>query len=563
MVLAFDALDKVKCHVVLDERAAGFIALGIARATGQPALVLCTSGSAGTHYLPAVVEASSSRVPLLVMTADRPLELHHCGASQTMDQNHLFGRQVRWFLDLSAPSSEIPDNWLRMMVSQAMDRALSGPPGPVHINVHFRKPFYKPQKEQALLSPIHAEERKAPPAVIRGENILGEAEVTRLAERLSQYPRGVIVAGLRTPDNRNKRHNPEYSDAISRLAERLGWPVLAEITSGIRFGRHDQSQVITTYDAFLRSEDLGCALAPEIILRFGQAPCSSPLNQWLFKYGMNRTIAVDEYGAWHDPGHALDTLVVASPTLLCRQLTDAVTPFENKGWLSRWYALDQATQEVCRHDLFSGRNATGENRLWEGAVARTMIDCMPGGALLLAGSSMPIRDLDGFSHATNREIAVQSNRGVNGIDGLVSTALGMSIGWSSGPTLGLIGDLTALHDLDGLAAAKNLGTNLTLVINNNSGGGIFGFLPISQNAEAYEKFFLTPQNVDLGSICEALGIHHVKVEDVGGLVEAIKGDLERPGIGLVEAVIDREYNISLHQLLWDTVAERCAIVEAA
>ncbi|HZO13750.1 MAG TPA: 2-succinyl-5-enolpyruvyl-6-hydroxy-3-cyclohexene-1-carboxylic-acid synthase [Polyangiaceae bacterium] len=514
LALAFDACTSAKVHVVLDERAAGFVALGIGRATGRPAVLLCTSGSAGAHYLPAVIEARQSRVPLLALTADRPAELQACGAPQTVPQARLFGEYVRFHMELPVPDASLDMRWLRNALAQARARTLE-PAGPVHINAPFREPLWAPGLPT---------QEPLPPAIVRhGTRTLSTDDVAALAGELMRE-RGVIVLGPRAPATMDAR---ALGAAALRFGRALGWPVIADAASGVRFG---EPEVISCAEAIVRHD--AEALSPTLVLRIGMLPTSKVLTGWLGRHG--RTILIDPDGEWHDPDGAADALIIADPAPLCEAL--AVESERDAGWLAAWRRAEaraaRALASVCCEPD------------WEGAVARAVVEALPEGTQLHLGSSMPIRDVDAFAPSCRRRIDVHVNRGANGIDGTIATALGEAL--AKGPTVALLGDLTFVHDLDGLAALGELRAPLTIVVVHNGGGGIFRFLPIARHPTAFERLFATPQRADLAALCRAFDIPHRLIEPqlVGKALEALEGP------SVLEVRIDPATNLTRHEQAW-------------
>ncbi len=537
LVLACDNHSTIQTHVVLDERAAGFVALGIARTSTTPVGLVCTSGSAGAHYLPALIEARYSRIPLVVMTADRPRELQYSGSPQTIDQLQLFGNNVLASFSLTAPTPDASPRWLAGVGAQAVDAATSSPAGPVHLNVPFREPLW-----EADVGPIGDALR---PATIERQPTGPATEwVAALASQLRHSERGVIVCGPWT----STEESEDASVAIGALGAALGWPVLADPASGVRYGRHNTDVVLSGYDAFLRSEVVAAKLRPDFVLQFGQVPTSKILTQWLSGATSTRRVLVDPDGWWHDPGYRADRLVVAARGALCRALLAEVpaAPASSR-WLTLWQGIEASTWAAIDGKL----GAT----LWEGQVARTLLDTLPEGSALHVASSMPIRDLDGFTPTLDRRLRVLANRGANGIDGTVATAAGESLAWRDGPTAVLLGDLALLHDVSGLIAAIGLGVRMTLVVVDNGGGGIFNHLPIADNEHVFERYFLTPQRTDIGALCRAAGARVTRVDDTALLGPAIGADLEMDGVGVVHVIIDRTTNMETHRAAWAAVCD--------
>jgi 2-succinyl-5-enolpyruvyl-6-hydroxy-3-cyclohexene-1-carboxylate synthase len=551
LVLAMEALTRGGADLtltdVLDERAAAFFALGLARRSGRPVILSCTSGSAGAHYLPALTEASASGVPLIVLTADRPAELLGVGAPQTLDQTRLFGPFVRMFLDLSEPAEDRDGPGLEHAAARAWDAAFGANPGPVHLNLPFREPLWDPavgaEDAPALL--------RAPPRVLRGRPQLDSAELEALAAQLSASPRGVIVVGPR--ELAERRGEPDtLPEAVAALAARLGWPVLAEPTSGLRFGRAAPF-VIDHADAVLRSEGVGDRLAPSFALRLGQNLSSKATSRWLSRHVGGKTTLVHPAGAWHDPELAAERLIVADPAELIRALLALLpsAPVE-PAWGERWRRVNAAAAAALAPLIESGP-------LWEGQLARRVAEAAPNGALLHVASSMPIRDLDSFALAREAPLTATASRGVNGIDGTLCTALGLAAR-HEGAAWAILGDLATLHDAGAFVLAANLSRPVTAIVIDNGGGNIFGFLPIGQHPTAFEPHFFTPQALTPTTLARGLGRLVAEVTDVDGLSAALASESTRRdgGLGVIVARVDRATNLSQHRACW-AAAEAAAL----
>ncbi|GMV42198.1 MAG: 2-succinyl-5-enolpyruvyl-6-hydroxy-3-cyclohexene-1-carboxylate synthase [Myxococcales bacterium] len=488
LVLAFADADA-RTHVVLDERVAAFVALGLARVAGPVALV-CTSGSAGAHWLPAVIEARHSRVPLILLTADRPPELHGCGAPQTVPQAELFAPYALLRVDVGPASAGVDPRWLRTVAARLLDAAR----GPVHANVAFREPLWEPGAKPVAVEPAR---------ILRPPPTADASTAAAVAERL--VGRGVIYAGPRAAPPGDRA----VGAAVARLGAALGWPVVAEPLSQ------------------LRGHSTGAVLGmepPEVVLRLGQPPTRRRVAERLVGA---ETVLVDPDGDWLDPSHTTTLLAAVEPASLCEALVPRVRPAD-PAWLAAWEAADADAR---------ARAASLCDTLWEGAVAREVAAALPPSGLLHVASSMPVRDLDAF--APPAPFAVTSNRGANGIDGTIATALGASLGWR-GPVVALVGDLAFLHDHAALHAARALGARLVVVVADNGGGGIFGTLPIARHEGAFERLFLTPQPGDLAAAAAGLGAYAVRVDDLQALRRSLSEALARDGVTVIHAVVDRE-----------------------
>lgn len=533
LILAFDELgeDRARVHVVVDERAAGFVAVGLAKQTGRAAVLCCTSGSAAGHYVPAVMEASESRVPLVVVTADRPPELHRCGAPQTVAQSGMFALWARLSADLAPPDASAQLRRTVALGHELVRHAEGSPAGPVHLNVPFRKPLWTDALPQ----------RKLPtsPVASPGRATLDAGSLDDLARALTppDEPAGVIVVG---PIAAATLEREALRQSVAALAERLGWPVFADPASGIDT-RHPN--VICGYDAFLRHPAAATALAPGRVLQLGAAPTSKATNQWLAAHAAGRVVLLDGDGLSADPNGIAERLVAADPVATCAALAARDLRRAPPSWLARFERIASVTRDAVA--------GTIDEPGWQGHLARTVVEALPSGALLHLASSMPIREVDAF--APCRGLDVQASRGVNGIDGTLATFLGSLLaraaGGSTAPGVALLGDLAMLHDVDGLGAWAALGSDLnaTAVVVDNRGGRIFEMLPIARQIDAprFERLFATPQRTDFGLLCSAFGHRHERVAP-GALAATLVDELSRPGLGVLVVPIEPETDRAAH-----------------
>jgi 2-succinyl-5-enolpyruvyl-6-hydroxy-3-cyclohexene-1-carboxylate synthase len=486
--------------------------------------------------LPAIIEASESGLPLVAITADRPTELHDCGAPQTLDQARFFGAHVRAFYDLGEPAPEITPRWLARIAAQAVDAATGALPGPVHLNVRFRKPLWEP----GLGSVVHLDAASATPRVVRSVPRVSSADLDALSRELSEVERGVIVCGVR--DGAGVLADVAFAPAVARLSRQLGWPVFAEPGSQVRFGPHDRECLVEGVDALLRNPQVAAAFQPDRVLRFGRSPLSGALSTWLAHRAPDRVIAVNETGAWLDAERILDRLIVADPVDLCDRLADSL-PLRSTTWLQDWKDLsgrieplvDQATREAG----------------WAGHVVRSLLAGLPDGTLLHVASSMAVRDLDSFGPPTSKRILVSCNRGANGIDGTLSTALGQALAWTQGPVAVLLGDLAFLHDAGALRTLKSVKVSMPIVVVDNGGGGIFEYLPV-EASEAFGPLFLTPQDADIPALAKAAGVPCTSCPQGEGLEDALSS--MGPGPHLLYVPVDRALDRARHVQFWSDVA---------
>ena len=398
----------------IDERSAAFFGLGIAKLLREPVALLCTSGTAAANFLPAVVEAFYSNVPLIVLTADRPHELRDFGASQTIDQVRLYGGHVKWFVDLPEPeeSAELV-RYVRAIAARAAATAQASPAGPVHLNWPFREPLV-PIPGFETTTPDERPDNCPYTSVAQGLQSPDAGRLEALHELIASSRHGLIVCG--------PQDDPSFPDSVVRLAHAIGYPILADPLSGVRCGPRDRSLVLDCYDAFLRSSPLVERLSPDVVLRFGPIPTSKPLLQYLQHHRSCRQISINAAG-WHDPGHMVSDQIRSEPRLFCDDLvalhTTAARRISNTSeWADQWCEIDRLARETISTQLAE------IEEIFEGKVFQLLADLLPDGAVLFAGNSMPVRDMDAFFPATNSSLRFLANRGAGGIDGVVSSALG-------------------------------------------------------------------------------------------------------------------------------------------
>jgi 2-succinyl-5-enolpyruvyl-6-hydroxy-3-cyclohexene-1-carboxylate synthase len=517
---------RIRLHVRIDERSASFVALGLAKASGTPAVVVSTSGTAAANFYPAVVEAHQSRVPLIVMTADRPPELRGTGANQTIDQTKMFGDAVRWWAEVHSDTYPSAGRHWRSVASHAWQRARGRPRGPVHLNVSLRDPLVG--DDEHVPADTSGRPNARPWQTLTDEPVAASDEtVERLAARISATERGLIVAGDADID----------PDPITSLARTVGWPVLAEPVSGLR----SSEMAVSTYDALLRASPWAERHRPDLVIRVGNVGTSKSLLECL-QNGVDQ-ILIDADAEWLDATRAVGEIIRCDPSILAAQLLKAVVRREDSRWATSWAAAEVRARHVIDVML------DDENRPTEPRIARDLADLMPPGSTLVVASSMPVRELDSFMRA-RPGVRIIGNRGASGIDGFVSTAIGVSLA-SSGPVTALAGDLSILHDAGGLATLGGSTPRLTFVVVNNDGGGIFSFLPQSKRHRSFETLFGTPHGIDFGRLAELYGCDYSLLNTAGDLASII---VERhKGMRIIEARTNRVENVELHRRIWAAV----------
>lgn len=550
LALALHAQGGLRLTTHLDERSAAFFALGAAKANGVPVALLCTSGTAAANYYPAVIEAAQSGAPLVVLTADRPPELHDVSANQSIDQQRLFGTYPRFFADAGLPQVRSDRvRHLRGLVCRAVAASLNPFPGPVHLNF----PFQEPLEPTPVPGDVPADWETTDPVAARGRSAgrafleiaparptPGPEAFEPIAEVLRRARRILLVAGPGTG-----------SAEVLRLAAALGAPVLCDALSGLRYGPSEGASRIASYDGWLGEADVRRSLAPDVVLRFGGTPTSKALLQALSDWSTSEQILIDASPNRAEPTHRATHVLPghaghAAQALREREGTPRGGPSE---YAAGWLRLEAAALGVYREGLAS--------EAFEGAIVAAVTEALPADADLWIGSSLPVRDLERFAGARDTALRVLSNRGASGIDGVVSSALGAAHA-SGRRTVLILGDISFLHDLSGVVSAARLGIALDVVVLDNDGGGIFEFLPVSRHEPPFTELFVTPHGRDLAAIAKAAGwdAYSCSAADVAA---RLRTRPTRPR--LLDVQTDRKVNLARRRALEAQV--RAALVDEA
>jgi 2-succinyl-5-enolpyruvyl-6-hydroxy-3-cyclohexene-1-carboxylate synthase len=596
LILSLAREERLRCFSHIDERCAGFFALGLAKASGLPVAVACTSGTAAAELLPAAIEAREARVPLLLLTADRPAELRENGAGQAIDQLKLFGGAAKWFFELAVHDAG-PEQlrWMRTLACRAYWTTLEGRPGVVHLNFPLREPLIS---DEQLPEDRTARPGSRPYVLRTSAGDSAGAGAATLSGLLARARRGVLVAG------RHEQPSSALGAAASEFAATVGWPLLADPLSGARRG----SAAIAHYDALLRDAPLAGSLVPDLVLRIGDLPVSKPLRSWLASLEGVRQVTLDPDAAWQDPASvvsdsfSLDAAATLSELSRARAEAASLALSTEEDWLARWRSADERAAEAMRGVL-------GDTELSEPGLAAELGVLLPEEATLFVASSMPVRDIETFWPVRPDPPRVLCNRGANGIDGIVSAAFGAAAAAAGAgvspssathgpggpaPVVLLIGDVALAHDLGGLLAARRLALKLTIVLIDNRGGGIFDFLPVSAAAMAqapdardrawqqgspseadgqagggdgvsagadehdeediYTRHVATPTGLDFAKAAELYGLACQSVEDLTGFRVALERALASEGSSIVILRGERAANVELHRRIWRAVS---------
>ena len=548
LALALDG-SPIRTHVALDERAGAYFALGLARASRRPVAIVTTSGTAAANLHPAALEAYHGRAPLILLTADRPAELRGTGAPQTIDQIALFGTGVRWFADAGTPEpGPEGSRHAASLGARAVAVAWGPPAGPVHVNLPFREPLLpEPETLKGTSTAAARDDASAasspdgpePPAA----SAPTAASIRRVARALRGRRQGVIVCGPLDGD-------AEFAAAVARLAAATGYPILADPLSGVRFGGHDRSNVCGLYDLFLRAPRFAEIASLDAIVQFGAPLTSKSFHLHAARHPGAYRVIVDEGGEPRDPSRLTRDIVrgdpAASATALAEALEKAAEPLPD--WSASFRSAERAAGEAVARHLDSSP-ALGEE-----GVFPALLGAIPSGGasgatgILYVGNSMPIRDLDLAAAPSGTPVRVLGNRGVNGIDGVLSSALGASAAGEL-PLLAVVGDLSLHHDLNGLAALREGRARATIVVIQNDGGAIFSFLPVARHGEVFERYFGTPHGLDVAKAASLYGVPHHRCTTAQELRDRARASLSERGSVILEIRTDRAANRAAHHAL--------------
>ncbi len=537
LVLAFAQHPHITTHSLLDERGAGFFALGLAMATGEAVAVLCTSGSATANYFPAVVEASQTRQPLIVITSDRPHELRFSGANQTIDQVKFFGDYALWAVDMPLPEaspSALLVRYLRTTASRVLATAIGERKGVVHLNVPFRKPLEPtPVASDDIQTPQDAIARAddAPyVAMQRGRTLADNTTLDALATLISPYEKGLIICGTNTPY--------EAHEAIVKLAEHFGYPLIADGTSGVRFGF---GGAIGAYDSFLpHVQD-----APQLVIRFGDVSTSQTLANYL-EATRPHIVHIAGDGTWADDMHRVAQFVHADEAQTCDALVQRALGRTPSAWLTRWQTLEAQTWHTISQEM--------QARWFDGAVVHHALNALPAGASVFVGNSLSVRHLDQFGQPSAIRKLAYGNRGASGIDGNLATATGIAYAHRGAPHVAILGDVTLYHDLNSLLCAVRVGVPMVLIVLNNNGGAIFKRLPIKAYEPAFTDLFITPHDVRFEGVAKAFGWSYASPATKEAFAYDFAGALNATTPTLIEVFTDANADLAHRKAIPEAIA---------
>ena len=527
LTITFAETQDIKTWVRLDERSAAFFALGLAKSSGNPVVLVCTSGTAAANYLPAVAEANWSETPLIILTANRPPELRGWGAGQTIDQTNIYGSNIRWFAEVPVVTEPNSD-WFQRAAARAVHSSTGLRPGPVHLDWPFREPL-EPKSGRSV-SPKSAPIRLDHPIAT-----LNPSSTEALAKTFEGAARGVVIAGPMV-------HGSSWKDAVHSFCRKTGYPLLADPLSQLRTKSPDVT-VINHHDHLLRGS-WAETVVPEVVVRVGAPPTCKPLRLWLERHKAP-LVMFDPSSSWAEPSFTVSNVVAAGHEGLLGIAESITSPTPERDWAQSWETADQQAATVINGVLDS-------EPLLQPAVARELGRQLPSDHVLYLSNSMPVRDVDSFLEARSDSLWVMGNRGASGIDGVISSAAGAAA--SGHRTTLLIGDLAFQHDISGLLAILNDQLSLNIVVVDDQGGGIFSHLPISQSThtDLFKEFFTTPQHLPIREITEALNIDYFEVTEATKLAELLRNP---QGLRVIRIPVDPDLDLDQHRRLTQAVTD--------
>lgn len=537
LALTFAEHPTIKEWIHFDERSAAFFALGLAKRKNKPVALVCTSGTAAANFYPAIVEAHYSRIPLIVLTADRPHELRDNGAPQSIDQIKMYQNYVKYFHEMAIPeASEKMIRYARRQASRAYTIANEANKGVVQLNFPFKDPLIP----DLSLNQLWGEENKTVLTHVTSKEEVSAESIVSIVELIKDKKRGVIVCGeIKTEEERL---------AILKLANQLQVPILADVLSNLRKNEAVNEFVISTYDTILKDDEVKESLRPEFIIRFGSMPVSKPYLQWITDFTPEIHIVVDEDLGFREPTGIETTVVYSEPVKFIEKILASKEEFDFcQKWSRLWMRLDEEVRSIL---------TTTNNELTEGTTALVLAEKSQNGDLIFVGNSMPIRDMDTFYLPAKTSVEIIANRGANGIDGVIATAIGVAA-TDQKLTL-LIGDISFLHDYTSLFIARQYNIPIRVVVVNNNGGGIFSFLPQANEKKHFEALFGTPFSPPIEKLAKAVGGNYVQPKTVDELSEILAQSIKQ--IEIVEVITDREENVSWHKRKWQEATKKIKLI---
>lgn len=552
LTLAFANSKNIKSYVLIDERSCAFFALGLAKSSNSPVALVSTSGTATAEFYPAIIEAYQQRVPLIVCTADRPPELLDVGANQTINQNNLYKNHIRWFIDLGLPEPTIRRlKHIKSTARRAVYESFLRSRGPVHLNFPFRKPFEpefhtdKIEKDIIDFAKKNGDKKKIFVETEETKNVKDEKWFKEITSQILNIDKGLIIVG---PEN----YNPHFAQNVTKLAAKLGYPILADGCSNIRFGKHDKKLIISNFDAFLRSESFANKIRPDFILHLGRTITSKALDTFLERCNAPRYM-INDYGDWFDPSNKSLAALDCKPFLFCEKINDFLEgknfQRQQTDWLYTFLKADKISERI-KIQIVDNAKALNEP-----SITTEVLTLLPDDSQIMVSNSMPVRDFDYFASNSDKKLKIFNNRGASGIDGITSTALGIKAG-NNKPTVLITGDLAFYYDVNGMLAASKYSLPLIIVLVNNNGGGIFEILPISNYGKVFKDYFVTPHNLDFSHFVKAYNGNYKKVKTRDEFRSAFKNSIKKKNFTVIEIPTDAAKSLAQRKKFWNEISKK-------
>ncbi|MCK9425955.1 MAG: 2-succinyl-5-enolpyruvyl-6-hydroxy-3-cyclohexene-1-carboxylic-acid synthase [Ignavibacteriaceae bacterium] len=534
---------KLTCLKIIDERSSAFFASGIARTTGTPVVLICTSGTATAEYYPAIIEAYQQRIPLIVCTADRPPELVNKGANQMINQKNLYANHIRFFADAGLPgTSREKLELIKKLAVQSFEISALTNKGPVHINFPFEKPFEPESFTDSI--PLNLVLKYETREELKGNIKSVSKDSETLIKLIAKAKKGLIIVGP-------GEYNAKFPSLINAVSSKTGFPIFADGASQLRFGTTSKKNVIANYDALLRSEYFIKDFNPDLILHFGRTITSKGLEQFLEKSSAPKYL-INEFGDWFDPTRSAKNALAMKPYLFCQKLFEVESfskiTTEKKQWL-KFVTTANSTAEKIKNITFAASLFPNEPK-----TINTLLENLPQKTNVMLSNSLPVRDFDFFASNLNKKITVFHNRGASGIDGILSTALGIAY-CSKTPTVLLTGDLAFYYDLTSLLTAKQYNIPLIIILVNNNGGGIFQFLPIAKYENVFEQYFTMPHSLSFKNFVKEFGGDYSLIKKQSDFVKQMNKSLTTKNFSVLEIKTDAKTSLELRKKYWGAVSD--------
>jgi 2-succinyl-5-enolpyruvyl-6-hydroxy-3-cyclohexene-1-carboxylate synthase len=534
---------KINAIVHVDERGLGFHALGLTSATLKPVVIITTSGTAVANLFPSIIEASKKKLPLIILSADRPPELRSTGANQTIDQVKIFGDTVRFFFDLPCPSAEIAPETVLTTIDYVVSRAKGELPGPVHINCMFREPLapHQDQKDFSIyLTPLKFWQNNSAPYTHypKPQSVLSDDGIAASLRCLLAIKNGIIAVG--------KISGVQEEEAVLKLAEKLNWPIFADVTSGLRLG-HQEKRIIHHFDHILGIKEFDMPV--DGILHLGGRLTSSHWLKFVKTLAPRHYLMVLKHPLRNDPHHMVSLRLQSSVANFCTALAPELPQRKPSEFLKRLQKVEQLCSRDCQEQL-----SKQQTSLTESALAYSLTTLLPENSGLFIGNSMPIRELNLFASNEGQQVKITANRGASGIDGNIATAAGFAKG-IGGPCTAIIGDLAFLYDLNSLAFLQQINKTFILIVINNNGGAIFSFLPIAQMKGDFEKFFTTPHQMTFEAAAKLFNLSHSPAKSLSEFKETYRAALAKKGTTIIEVFTDKADTLQIHSQIQSSIED--------